>query len=273
MKKILVPMDFSEVGVNALQYALDAFPESQITILNVKTSVGNVDVENDKKVKWPIEDLWAEQFSKLVFSSSQFKEKPKNVIVKSMFGPIVTSVTEYANDNGIDEVVMGTRDNYDLLDRWLGTVTLGVVKTLKVPVYIIPRFAKYEKYNKVVVGSDSHMRDKIFLQKIKSWNESFNAFLKFVNVKSDSAKSFQKVETAIVDELFANTGPAYGVEIATTDDENVVNGLLGEAYNFGANLMIMIPENQTFMQSLIYKSTSKEAILKSKIPLLFIPFN
>ena len=273
MKRILVPMDFSEVGVNALKYALDAFPESQITVLNVKTSVADLDITREENMALSMEKKWEEQFTKVVFSSNGFSGKPDNVFVKAIYGPIVTTVSDYINNQKMDAVVMGTRDKYDVLDRLFGTVTLGVVKNAKIPVHIIPRFAKYEKYDKVVIGSDFHLRDKIFLQIIKSWNDKYNAFLKFVNVKSDPAKSFQKVETAIVDELFGKEAPAYGVEIATTEDDNVVNGLLGEAYNFGANLLIMIPDNQTFMQSLLFKSTSKDAIIKSKIPLLFIPYN
>ena len=273
MKRILVPMDFSEVGVNALKYALDAFPESQITVLNVKTSIADLDITRDENAKLPMEENWAEQFAKLVFSSDGFNGKPDNVLVKALYGPIVTTVSDYINSQNIDGVVMGTRDKYDVLDRWVGTVTLGVVKKSKIPVYVIPRFAKYVKYEKVIVGSDYHMRDKIFLQIIKSWNNQYNAFLKFVNVKKSAKQEFYKEEAAIVDELFGKEAPVYAIEIATTEDDNVVNGLLGEAYNFGADLLVMIPENQTFIQTLVFKNTSKDAIMKSKIPLLFIPYN
>ncbi len=135
MKRILVPMDYSEVGVNALKYALAAFPESQITILHVKTSSGDVSSNKGREVHQSLENFWAEKFSNLVFSSDQFIEKPTNVIVKALFGPIVTVVSNYVKKHNVDCVVMGTRDKYDLFDKWVGTVSLGVIKSINVPTY------------------------------------------------------------------------------------------------------------------------------------------
>ena len=74
----------------------------------------------------------------------------------------------------------------------------------------------------------------------------------------------------IVKELYEKENVDFGFEIATVNSRNIGDSLLASAYNYQADLMIVIAENQNFMQSLLFKSLSKELVLKSSIPVLFL---
>jgi hypothetical protein len=74
----------------------------------------------------------------------------------------------------------------------------------------------------------------------------------------------------IINELVAENDPSFGFELAVIQDKNITQSILSSAYNFKADLLIVIPENQSFIHSLLFKSLSKELILQSAIPVLFV---
>lgn len=268
MRKILIPMDFTEVSMNALDYALKIHPESEYTILHVSKGLVHLD---EPMVMEPMafkSDILKAKLLEVIESElgSESRQAIHELMIKE--GEIVAEISKVVNEGSYELVIMGTRDKYDFFDRWVGTISLGVVKRIHTPIYLVPRYASFRKFETVLVASDYKPENIQTISLIKRWNQNYKAFIKFLHVSRKPNEIVDK--DLIINTLFAGEEPEFGFEIATVHDKDVSHSILNSAYNSKADLMIVIPENKSFIQSLLFKSLSKDLILKSSIPILFI---
>jgi len=259
--KIAIAYDFSNVSKNALKYAIESTkPEDILEVIHVDTTLLSAGVNDHLK----------SQISDEIKEYLKLNKLPENLTITILSGNIVSELKTYINKNVFDYLIAGTRDNHNFLERWIGTISLGLVKTLNIPVLLIPRFAFYKKYKKVVVASDFHLTNKALLHQIKLWNKSHGAFVKFLHVRENPTSDFSKESENIVNVLFEKEPADFGFEVASLNSKNVSDSLLSAAYNYNAEVLILISENQSFMNNLLFKSLSKEMIEKSSIPVLFL---
>lgn len=269
MKNVLIPIDFTDVGVNALRYALKAFPKSQVSVLHVKT----LPIDINESIADPQilqTEFWEKALKKFIRKELKVDALPSRVAITVLFGPIVSTIKTYSKDTTFDAIIMGTRDKYNFLDRWFGTISESTVKGCELPVYLIPKYATYNGFNQVMIASDDHLTDGTIIQRIADWNKDYKAFIKFLHIQRSKNESFEKGTKTIVHELFANMNPDFSFEVAAVNDKDISHSLLASAYNMKADLLLVIPEDQNYIQSILFKSISKDLILQSDIPLLFI---
>ena len=265
MDKILIPIDYSEVACNAIKYAMQAYKNASFTVLHIndrslETNYGTVSGSNAEM----------RELNKFVSKCLDVKYTPETINIRVIYGTVVPTMREFVAQSDFDFIVMGTKDKYNLLDNWFGTISLGIVKSTKVPTYVVPKYSEYKSYKKVIVATDKHLNDKSFIKIIRNWNTEFNAFIKFLHVQEKADDNYTAVEEKIITELFEEQDVPFGFEIERVKGHNVGDSLLASAYNFGADLMIVLPEDQNYINSLLFKSLSKDLIMKSDIPLLFI---
>lgn len=272
MKRILVPMDFTNVAMNALKYATEAFPESSITVLHVK--VGNMDTIEPIPISMATlqKDYWISAMNNFIKKEFKTKETPEQITINVRYGLIIHEIKTFSKEQNFDGIVMGTRDKYNLIDQWFGTISIGTVKTTKIPVYLIPKYSTYKGVHKVMVATDEHINEPLLIKKISDWNKKYNAFIKFLHIRTSQDECFTEEYMAIISELIEKNECKFNFEIATLFDKDVPHTLLAAAYDMRADLLMVIPENQNFLQSVLYKSTTKDLIFKSNTPLLFIRY-
>jgi nucleotide-binding universal stress UspA family protein len=197
---------------------------------------------------------------------------PESISFRIVPGEAVSVITNMAKTFKPNYIFMGTRDKYDLMDRWIGTVSLGVVKSCNYPTYLIPKHSKYDSINKALVATDSHMKNPKLIHWLKIWNKKYNSFIKFLYVQRSEKRELEAISEGIISNLFEEDDVEFSFEIENVKSKDLVEALLAQAYNLGADLIIAAPDRQSLVQSILYKSVSKELILKSKIPLLFLKF-
>ena len=98
----------------------------------------------------------------------------------------------------------------------------------------------------------------------------FQIYVKFLHIKEKPESDYSAESQNIVNVLFEKEPAEFGFEIAVLNSKNITDSLLSAAYNYNADVLITISENQSFMNKLIFKSLSKEMIEKSSIPVLFL---
>lgn len=270
MKKIALPFDFSQVSLNALQYALGLFKDDEISLIHVSEGMFT---KEESLVAEPIlthEKALTSEIKKMVINELGLKSFPEKIKIVILDGNIVHAVDSYVRKEGFDLALLGTRDRYDLLDRWIGTVSLGLVKLLDIPVYLVPRHSGFHGFNKVLVASDFHFKEEKIIESIKRWNEPHKAYIKFMHVQQNENDDFGDESDKIVNKLFEKADPDFGFEISRIKSVDVSDSLLATAYNYHADLLIVLPEEQALISTLLLKSISKDMILKSNIPVLFL---
>jgi nucleotide-binding universal stress UspA family protein len=270
MKKIAIPFDFSQVSVNALNYALSLFKNDSISIIHVSEGMFSKDVSLVAEPILTHEKALNNEITRMVINELGLKSFPSNVRIVILDGEIVHAINKYVRSEYFDFVLLGTRDRYDLLDRWIGTISLGLAKILDLPVYLIPRYSNFTGFKKVLVASDFHLKEEKIIGSISKWNEEHHAYIKFMHIQQNEQDDFGEESDKIVNKLFEKEEPKYGFEISSLKSIDVSDSLLATAYNYHADLLIVLPEEQDFISALLFKSISKEMILKSNIPVLFL---
>jgi len=269
MKKILVPFNFTEVSRNALQYAVNLFPEdAEFTVFHAID--GNLSVDEplilsmgltkEEGLKKEIQDIVQNIFES--HSNLTFR-------IGMGVGNVVNAIMKLVRQDDYDAIVMGTRDKYDLLDQVFGTVSLGVIKRVSLPVYLIPPHVEFKPYKKVVVASDWHLESDEILNGIEEWNGKYKAELHFLHVE-DKGDDDQGFIANIVEEFFEEREVPFSFVVDVKINKNVAKSILDYTTKEGADLQLVITDRATWLDTITSKSITKAMVLKSKHPMLFI---
>ena len=130
---VLVPIDGSDQAWEALEYATEQFPIDRLTVLHVvDPTEGDYyhDDSNERAVK----------------RSERLREETENRLeaigrngfeLETVTGKPAKEIVSYAENNGIDHTIMGSRGRSGLSRLLLGSVAETVVRRSKVPVTIV----------------------------------------------------------------------------------------------------------------------------------------
>lgn len=132
---LLVPIDGSDQSLKALRYAVDTFPDASITLLHV--AVGS---EGQPVTKGTLEEWRKNQRERAdEFFEAARAEVGDDVEIDSalVYGPIAKKIIEYAEENDVDAIVMGTRGRDSAARILLGSEAETVVRRAPVPVTVV----------------------------------------------------------------------------------------------------------------------------------------
>lgn len=140
-KNILVPVDFSDVSAKALKVALDiaGVMDAEVTVMHavsvsaVSLPVDGVPVYNDEMIE---EELGKARKDLDKFLRDQIGSAQVSQVV--CFGEPTSEVNNYADDNKIDMIIIGTHGRTGLLHLLMGSVAESVLRHSKVPVLCVP---------------------------------------------------------------------------------------------------------------------------------------
>lgn len=142
MKKILVPVDFSDITTEVLDYAIHLAIEdaSTITVLHVAPPnpiFPGPDAEPVMIQTYLNEELDREKSELFAITEHIHKQgiEADSVLLQ---GPIIDTIIDEANEIKADMIVMGKESHGLLYRTLLGTTSEGVIRRARVPVLIIP---------------------------------------------------------------------------------------------------------------------------------------
>jgi nucleotide-binding universal stress UspA family protein len=260
MKSILVPTDFSPHSLSAVNYAAELAKATKLDIHLVHAiHVPIVDVNSPITLTEVLMDnARAMASKKLAQLAEELTEKFEvKVTTTSDFGLAADYIASIAAEQKIDLIVMGTSGASGFVDSILGSVTSAVIKHGTTPVMAIPALASYKEIKTTVLANDykeSIAQELAFVYKLV---KKFGSRLDIISVEPSKQSYSQEI---VVNE--ANIR-----EIAIWDT-SVYNGITTYLEQESADLLVLKHHERTFFQDLMHKSTTKEILRKSTIPLL-----
>jgi nucleotide-binding universal stress UspA family protein len=139
MTGVLVPYDGSDTALDALEYATETFPDSDITALHVidrahlETPYGELLVGREELRRRATER--AEEL--LEDAETAAREAGVRIETSVSIGHPVREVLDYVDEHGLDQIVIGGRGMSNVPQLLLGSVAFGVVLHADVPVTVI----------------------------------------------------------------------------------------------------------------------------------------
>ncbi len=135
MPQILVPVDGSEPADDALIYVIDQFPTADITALHVMTEIGKYASHGD--FASAREQATADAEAILDRVESLAAERDSAIDTKCLPGHPAKTIVEYATDEGVDHIVIGSTGKSGVKRLLLGSVAEEVVRRAPCPVTVI----------------------------------------------------------------------------------------------------------------------------------------
>ena len=137
-KHVLVPLDGSEQADEALAYAYEEFPDATVTLLHVinpaRAGYGAQAGLPSFSEEWYDE---AEAAAEELFAEAR-ETTPERVSVETAteVGQPARTIVDYADDNDIDEIVIGSHGRQGISRVLLGSVAENVARRADVPVTV-----------------------------------------------------------------------------------------------------------------------------------------
>jgi nucleotide-binding universal stress UspA family protein len=136
--QILVPMDDSEMSERALQFALDTFPDAEITVLHVAGSpTSYMGGAMSLAISDDIDDAVAERAEPIVTRARELAvDVGREISIEIDLGMPAETIIEHAE--AYDQIIIGSHSRSTLAERLLlGNVAETVAHESPVPVTIV----------------------------------------------------------------------------------------------------------------------------------------
>lgn len=141
VKHVLVPLDGSEGSEDAFEFALEEFSDARTTLLHVidpksseKIQVTEGSIPFDDETR---EDIMKESATFLNEYAEKAEEHGVEATKEYKVGDPAEEIVEYAEENEVDHIVMGSHGRSGVSRVLLGSVAEDVTRRSPVPVTVV----------------------------------------------------------------------------------------------------------------------------------------
>jgi len=228
MKKILVPIDFSEPATHALEVAakIAKLQNATITVLHM-LGLSEAVLTKDESQEYQ-EAVYYMTMAKKRFKA--FLDKPylKNIKVHEMVQnyKIFSELNNVAREQHIDLIVMGSQGTSGFNEFFVGSNTEKVVRTSDVPVLVVKNRRIDFKIKNILFACDFMDEAILAFKNVRAFAESFSAELEliYINTAYKSFISNTEIEERISKFLFK--AGEDNLDVVIYNDYSVEQGLM-----------------------------------------------
>ncbi|TVR81192.1 MAG: hypothetical protein EA412_03515 [Chitinophagaceae bacterium] len=268
--KILIPTDFSEFSLKAIEFGIEIakktngsiyiftsihVPGSSIAMMNEMMDVLEKETQND------LNNLLDEVKS----------EVSGEVDINGNFsvGDPVMAINEFSGKIGADLIVMGTKGASGLKKALIGSNASGVIKNTKIPVLLIPEDSNYLSFNEILYASDlKNMDSEIdeILSLFKLWTPSITVLHIFNEQLPDSMIEDGSTGVDLIRRHHYDK-----LKFKSVKGKDPLNDIENYIIDNPTDLIILFSEKRSLLQSIFDSSLSKKMAFHAKTPMLVIP--
>jgi len=250
MFRILVPVDFYKTSFSAFNYAANfsqLFPEAEIILLHIINGGFNTD---DVVIYNPMMAREDAAIKKLKYFHQKYPQElgvelPKvNIREEARFGIPGFAIAEYASANGVDMVIMGTRDQHNIFDKMLGSASAITLRTAKCS-DIEEAIERYRKLNSVIKAKTD-----------------------FVHINKGKKDDITHQKSEIVEELFEENFPPFSFEIKAIDGDNVQTALRDYCLFEKSDILTMMHREEGLFSNIFRTHQSVKMAQEFHLPVL-----
>jgi nucleotide-binding universal stress UspA family protein len=275
MKNILLPTDFSENSINAIDYALKLFANSEIKfhILNVQKSSDYITSElissspSDSVYKGVLEDnkLKIEKLvKKLKVENSSAKFSFKSLLDYDVF---IDAIRQAVNIYEIDLIIMGTNGATGAKEVIFGSNTMKVIRNINCPIIAVPEKYRFSKINRILFSIHSQMKNYYSeLKPLRSIMRIHDPELDVLEITEDTNLSKDCEDDLTIKDIL------YEFEFKKFELKKVPFYYAIETFQqlIPAELHALFIEKESFIDRIIFGSKNSKLTYNSKVPLLIM---
>lgn len=270
MKRILVPIDFSEYSVEALKVAAKIAKKNnfEIILLHIlemphlssdpfgdSNSIPEIIFFKNIAIK-KLEDLMDSEFLEGI-----------DLLESIEFNKVDLGVIDAATKNNIDLIIMGSHGTSGFKELLVGSNTEKIVRHSKIPVLVIKKEQQEFAPNHIVFASDFSEESKEPFAKMLKFAKIFNSKLSLVTICSPA--SFKTTAaTELTMKNFASNFELQNYSSHIYNDTNIENGIVNFANAVEADLIGICTHGRTGLTHFFNGSISEDLVNHTARPIM-----
>lgn len=273
MKKIIIPIDFSEHSEYALktaakmakQYNAELLALHMLEMSDIMLSASN-GLQNQKTAYFL-------QLAQQQFEDFLKKDYLKNVKVTPIIKhfKVFSEVNDVAFKHDADLIVMGSHGTSGFKEFFIGSNTERVVRNANIPVLVVKNNVNDINFNVVAFACDfAEDTIKPYLNAVKMFNKAnTKMYLVHVNLPNDRFKSSLEIEKKVVN-FFTKAEKKLDKmkDVHYVSDYTVEEGLLNCANKIGADLIVVPTHGRKGLAHFFEGSIGEDVANHSTLPVM-----
>lgn len=270
IKKILVPIDFSEISSKALDYGA-AFAQkngASILLLHVTslhlsgvlpdeqmtTAEEIEEIENEQLIKWRIN-------AEHRFPGVQFE-------TRSTTGFPTDLIREFAEQERVDLVVMGTKGAKGTQEIVLGSHTSSLINQTDCPVLAIPAGAVFNGIHRIVIATNLEKEDHRMIRQTIDFFGNEKPEIVLLHIETSGERD---PEAALMNWFHAEILPGIQytrLKPVCLEEANVSNALEHYLEKESPDLLVTSTRKRNFFERIFERSITQKLVFHTHTPLL-----
>lgn len=277
-KNILIPTDFNEAATHVLPFGKMIAEKLQagIRLVNVRFSLaGPESVRNmapDSKLTSPSAARKQEE-------STAVRETSETTLINSTVsvnfdykqGLPSQELIKMTSREDIGLVIIGSHGDYDIIDKWIGTVSTDVAMEGRCPVILVPLKAKIKPISHILFATDEAGITRETLDFIMDFAGKVGADVHFIHIRqfNDSTKKGLTEDYA---ELISGTKfENIPFEINTIRADSITLGLEKYIQRSKMDMLVLVTRKRAGIEHFFHSSfTHKSLFHPWKVPVMVL---
>ncbi len=272
MKKILVPVDFSDASEKSLEFTLQLFQEVpiEVVLFHIVTMPATVGAEYTLVNAHLIQELLTEMIdnaetkleqlsTKYARNNVKYTRRVENGNLTQWFKYEIEKIKPYM-------IVMGTTGATGLKEILIGSNTERAIRFAKCPVIAVPADSEISHIKNIVVAYDDDHIGESLLEEVKTLQTLTNSHIHFLWVNTPHEIENETLMTSRLQELAReNKFDRFSVNVRR--NFNPYEGILSFAHEIRADMIAMFTHGRTGLAHLFFHSLTEKVANHSDIPI------
>jgi len=272
-KRILIPVDFSDCAINAVNYAINfsKSTESRLVLLHayhIPIPAAEAGLTIDANLAEDFIEEGKEKMEKLYKKFPELEQLSEPYEIKMSFAS--DAIVSTAREIKADLIIMGTHGASNAFDELVGSNTLHVIKKCNIPVLAIPLNNDRDQIKDILFSYDYHsIKTKQVIQPLIDFALSFGAKLHILHItdKLDKLHTGAVGEAKLLEKYLRGISHTYHM----IEGEHIESSILKYIDSHDIDIIAVMPRKHTLFEKLFQSSVTKQLVHHSKIPLFTFP--
>ena len=273
MKKIIVPIDFSEHSEYALETAAVLAKKNNAEIIALHMLEISETILTKGEEDLQVETIFFLKLAKKRFDEFLDKDYLKDVTITPIVKhfKVFSEVSDVAKKHDVDIIIMGSQGTGGIKEVLIGSNTEKVVRHSDIPVLVVKHNPILMDFESVVFACDfsedsvnSYLNASKMFKSLKT-----KMHLVYVNLPGNKFKSSPEMEKRVADFLKTANGNLDTMNTVTyVNDYSIEKGILNFSNVVGADLIAVATRGRTGLSHFFEGSISEDIANHSTLPVM-----
>ena len=275
MKNVLIPVDFSEISLNTIEYAEEFLKNTPVNfyLLGVYISSSSKLMSDDYNKDWlgKMGNTISEDLNILTEKYNDRSALNHNYKSITITDSLINGIKKVTKDKFIDIIITGTKGASGLKEIFIGSNTLKMINHIhSCPILVIPSGYKFKGLHQIVFSTN--YKRQFNLQEFKSLIKiavMHEALIEVVQLISEKFLSDIQKKNKI--ELQGHLED-FEFDFNTLNwEDSETNTIQNHILNTDSELLALINHKHNFFNKLTEENVIKKVSFHSPIPVLILP--